>query len=138
MHTLASARTSRIPRHRLPRWPWALGLDVTLVLLFAALGRRAHDLEPLGLLETAWPFLAGLLTGWGAWRLHRAPWQLWPRGVTLWLTTVGVGMVLRALTGEGTAPSFVLVALGVLALLLLGSRAAVRFATALRARRDSP
>ncbi len=109
-----------------------LVVDVLLVLLFAAVGRSTHALDPVGLLETAWPFLTGLLLGWVLWRLARHPVGLWPHGVALWLTTVTAGMALRVLAGEGTAPSFVLVTLGVLAVLLLGHRA---LALAVRAAR---
>ena len=45
-----------------------------------------------------------------------------------------VGMVLRVLAGEGTAPSFVLVTLTVLGALLLGTRCLAR----LLRRRPSP
>lgn len=127
MRTLAPPRRSPARGRRVsPLWPAALAVDVALVLLFAALGRNAHALEATGLLETAWPFLAGLLAGWAAWRVDRAPAALWPRGVGLWLTTVAVGMLLRAVTGEGTATSFVLVSLGVLGSFLLGHRAVAR------------
>lgn len=109
-----------------PAWPAALVLDVLLVLVFAAVGRGAHSLDPGGALGTAWPFLAGLLAGWAVWRLPRAPFGVWPGGVALWLTTVGAGMALRALTGEGTAPSFVLVTVAVLGVFLLGPRLLVQ------------
>ncbi|MGK7223174.1 DUF3054 domain-containing protein [Kocuria flava] len=135
MHTPLddSPRTApAAPRPRTPAWPVAAVLDVAVVLLFAALGRRAHALDPVGVLETAWPFLVGLVLGWVAWRLPRAPFALWPQGVALWATTVAAGMALRALTGQGTAPSFVLVTLGVLGALLLGTRLAVRLPARVR------
>ncbi len=50
----------------------------------------------------------------------------------LWAVTVGVGMALRALAGQGTEPAFVVVAAVVLGALLLGWRAAT--AAAVRAR----
>ena len=40
----------------------------------------------------------------------------------IWVATVAVGMVLRSLTGQGVAVSFVVVASVVLGVLLLGSR----------------
>lgn len=139
MHTSALETTPPTAPGRRPAvwWPAALVVDVLLVLLFAALGREAHSLGAAGVLETAWPFLGGLLVGWGAWRLHRAPFSAWPRGVALWLTTVAVGMGLRLLTGEGAAPSFVLVALVVLGAFLLGHRALAQLLRTLR-RRPSP
>ena len=41
-------------------------LDAVLVLVFAAIGRRSHaeGLTVGGVLETAWPFLAGAAGGW--------------------------------------------------------------------------
>lgn len=137
MHIQAAPRTSPAapgPRHPEP-WAAALAVDVAALLLFAAVGRRTHALGVAGVLETAWPFLVGLVVGWLVWQVHRAPASVWPRGVALWLSTVAVGMGLRALTGEGTAPSFVLVTLGVLAVLLLGPRAVRRLLRALRSRR---
>lgn len=43
-------------------------------------------------------------------------------GVLVWLSTVAVGMVLRVLTGAGTAWSFIAVAMLATAILLLGWR----------------
>lgn len=139
MHTQATPRIPPAAPRARPGVPWAaaLAVDVAGVLLFAAVGRRTHALGVAGVLETAWPFLVGLLVGWIAWRVHRAPVSVWPRGVALWLTTVLVGMVLRVLTGDGTAPSFVLVTFGVLAVLLLGSRALRRLLRAVRSRRTT-
>lgn len=91
-----------------------------------ALGQGQHATErgPLGLLVTAAPFLAGLLLMTGLTVGHRTWARVWPHGVIVWLGTVAVGMVLRVAFGLGGAPvSFVLVALGVLGVLLLGRRA---------------
>lgn len=98
--------------------------DHLAVLVFAALGRANHD-EPLGvvgLLGTAWPFAAALTLGWVVLRAPRSPRAVWPTGVGLWLMTWGLGMALRAATGGGTAPAFVLVAFLFLGLLLVGWR----------------
>ncbi|MFC4904948.1 DUF3054 domain-containing protein [Kocuria oceani] len=136
MHTTAPTTTPPTGRTgRRSSWPAVLVIDVLLVLLFAAVGRRTHALDAVGVLETAWPFLTGLLLGWAVWQLPRHPVGLWPRGVALWLTTVVVGMGLRVLVGEGTAPSFVLVTLATLAVLLLGHRALALTVRAARARR---
>jgi hypothetical protein len=51
---------------------------------------------------------------------------LWPTGVLVWLGTLCGGMLLRVVSGQGTAFSFILVAATVLALFLLGWRAAVK------------
>lgn len=63
-----------------------------------------------GFAGTAWPFLAGLAAGWGLWRVWRRPEALLPAGVGVWVTTVAVGMALRAVSGQGTAAAFVIVA----------------------------
>jgi hypothetical protein len=102
----------------------ALFADVACVVVFAAIGRASHD-ESDGLLSvwaTAWPFLAGCVLGWLASRAWRAPLAMMPTGVAVWLSAVIAGMVLRALTGAGTAVSFVVVASLVLALFIIGWR----------------
>lgn len=104
---------------------YALALDAILILVFALLGRASHqqDNPLLGLLVTAWPFLAGAALGWLVGRLWRAPIRIWPHGVCLWLITVIAGMLLRLVSGRTAEWSFVLVATIVLALFLLGHRA---------------
>jgi peptidoglycan/LPS O-acetylase OafA/YrhL len=111
----------------------ALVVDVVCVVVFCAIGRRSHaeGLTVAGVLETAWPFLTGTAVGWlasGAWR---RPTSLAPTGVLVWVCTVAVGMVLRKVTGQGTALSFIIVASLTTAILLLGWRAGV----AIRSRR---
>ncbi|WP_024801603.1 DUF3054 domain-containing protein [Nocardia sp. BMG51109] len=113
--------------------------DALLVIVFCAIGRRSHDEAVLaGLLRTVWPFGIGLLVGWllaagiaargefaaAIRRFDRRP--LWPAGVVVWLSTLVVGMVLRVVSGQGTAVSFIVVAATVLALFLLGWRAVAR------------
>jgi hypothetical protein len=111
--------------------PAALGLvlDVACVLVFAAVGRASHqESSPvLGVLTTAWPFPVGAALGWALvrWRSRRWPVTVGP-GITVVVITVLVGMVLRVLTGQGTAPTFVLVATAVLAALMLGWRAVAK------------
>ncbi len=51
---------------------------------------------------------------------------VWPTGVIVWLSTLIGGMLLRAVSGQGTAFSFILVATTALALFLLGWRAAMK------------
>ncbi len=110
------------PRSGSHRWPLFLIADLVLVTIFAALGRNAHEQSPWGALETAWPFLVGALVGWVLTRAHRRPAALFPTGVVVWLSAEIFGMLLRMLTGQGTALAFVLVSLGVLGLFLLGYR----------------
>ncbi|MER6813224.1 DUF3054 domain-containing protein [Spirillospora sp. NPDC000708] len=110
-------------------------LDVCCVLVFVGIGRSSHDeaASVTGFLNTAWPFLVGLAAGWAvlrAWR-RRAD-AVVPVGVGVWLSAVAVGMVLRVISGQGIAFTFVLVALVFLGLVLLGWRGVARGAAALR------
>lgn len=107
--------------------PWqAAVLDALLIGVFAAIGRASHgEGEPvLGAAVTAWPFLVGATAGWALVRLRSGRWPLsLGPGIPVWACTVLVGMLLRALTSQGTAFSFVLVAALSLGVLLLGWRA---------------
>ena len=111
--------------------------DGAAILLFAAVGWLSHaeGVTPLGVLEVAWPFLAGGAVGTLAGRTWRRPASL-PSGAAVWAGTLVGGMLLRALTGGGVQVSFVIVAAVVLAVLQLGWRAATR-AIALAGRRSS-
>ena len=102
----------------------ALVLDCCCVLLFVIIGRASHAKgESLaGIASTAWPFLAGLAGGWLAARTWRRPFGLFPAGVGAWLGAVVLGMVLRVVSGQGTAVAFIGVALAFLGLFLLGWR----------------
>jgi hypothetical protein len=109
------------------------GLDVVSVVVFVAIGRASHE-EPgdlAGLAGTAWPFLAALALGWLVLRAWRRPAALVPAGVGIWLVTVAGGMALRAVSGQGTAVPFVIVATSFLAMELLGWRLAARLAARL-------
>jgi Protein of unknown function (DUF3054) len=102
----------------------AAALDAACVLGFAAAGRSSHarDGGVLGVLGTAWPFLVAAAVGWLAVRAGHAPLRPWPTGVAVWAVAWLGGMALRAASGDGTAPSFVVVAGLVLAALLIGWR----------------
>nr|WP_284286878.1 DUF3054 domain-containing protein [Angustibacter aerolatus] len=109
----------------------AAAADVVCVVAFAATGRRSHaeGLDLVGTAGTAAPFLGGLALGWLAGRGWREPLSPLRTGVPAWVGAVAGGMVLRRVTGEGTAPSFVVVASVVLGATLVGWRgvaAAVR------------
>ncbi|NNH74430.1 DUF3054 domain-containing protein [Nocardia uniformis] len=120
--------------------PLPFVIDAVLVVLFCAIGRSSHDEAILtGLARTAWPFEIGLIVGWAiAFALCYSQadrefdtavrrfdgWALWPTGVIIWLTTLVIGMLLRVVSGQGTAFSFILVAATALALFLLGPRGA--------------
>ncbi|MFC6154598.1 DUF3054 domain-containing protein [Nocardioides yefusunii] len=83
-------------------------LDVVLVVVFATLGSRTHEggLSLSHVADVAWPFLVGLGV---VHAVARRPWSL-QFGLTAWLGTVAIGMLLRQATDEGTAFSFVVVA----------------------------
>jgi len=104
-------------------------LDVALVVLFAAVGRRSHaeGVDVTGILRTAAPFLVGTAAGWllASITLDTTARTL-AFGAVVVVCTVVLGMILRRLAGEGTAWSFVLVATTVLAVLLLGWRLIAR------------
>ncbi|GCE43453.1 hypothetical protein Rhow_007683 [Rhodococcus wratislaviensis] len=117
----------------------ALALDVVLVIVFCAIGRRSHDEANAltGLATTAWPFLSGLAVGWLATvALYRDKFDAFlivPTGIVVWLSTLVVGMLLRVASGQGTAFSFIIVAGTVLAVFLLGWRAVAKIVTKTRA-----
>jgi DUF3054 family protein len=104
---------------------FAAAADVVLVLLFVLIGRGAHEegLTVLGTLVTWWPFLVGLAVGWFITVAWRRPLGIVLPGVVIWLATVGIGMLLRLLSGQGIALAFVIVATVTLAVFLLGWRA---------------
>lgn len=97
--------------------------DVLAVVVFAVLGRRSHaeGLDVAGVLGTAAPFLAGLVAGWGAGRLWRAPATL-----VSGLWAVGgaavVGLGLRAVVIGRLPWTFALVATVSLVVLLFSWR----------------
>ncbi|OBK22589.1 hypothetical protein A5634_07375 [Mycobacterium asiaticum] len=107
------------------RGPAWLVTDVVAVLVFCALGRRSHDegVTVSGLATTAWPFLTGTALGWLLSRGWQRPTAVAPTGVTVWVSTVVVGMLLRKATSASVAGAFVVVASTVTAIFLLGWRA---------------
>lgn len=108
-------------------------LDVVLVVVFAAVGRRSHaeGLDVAGVLRTALPFLVGTAAGWllASVVVDGGPRSL-AYGAVVVVSTVAVGMVLRAVAAQGVALSFVVVATVVLSVLLLGWRLLVRLVPA--------
>lgn len=114
------------------RWPLALAVDVVIVVVFAAIGRRSHEEANtvLGIAATAWPFLLGLGLGWAAtFALYRSKFDAFsivPTAILVWISTLGWGMVARVITGQGTAFSFIIVAGTILAVTLIGWRAIAR------------
>ena len=109
----------------------AVLLDICCVLGFVIIGRASHAKgESLGgIASTSWPFLCGLSLGWVLSRAWRHPLALRPAGISVWLCTVAVGMVLRVVSGQGTAAAFIGVTLAFLGLFLLGWRLLWRLVT---------
>ena len=104
----------------------AFAADAACVLIFVAIGRRNHaeGVTLAGVAVTAWPFLAGLTVGWLVMRAWRAPAAVRPTGIGVWLSTVAIGIGLRAVTDAGIALSFIAVATAFTGVLLVGWRAA--------------
>ncbi|MDE3202652.1 MAG: DUF3054 domain-containing protein [Acidobacteriota bacterium] len=113
-------------------------VDVAAVVLFVAIGRSSHHHQETvrGFLSTAWPFAVGLGVGWAL----AARGGLWGRraGLIVCSATVAVGMVLRVVAGQGTAWSFILVALGFLGAVMLLGRTLARWALRLVDRAAPP
>jgi hypothetical protein len=91
------------------------------------IGRANHHAGSslTGLAGTAWPFLTAAIVGMLAMRYWRRPSAVAPTGVGVWLCTVVIGMVLRVVSGQGTAFAFILVTLAFLGLFQLGWRVAI-------------
>ncbi len=125
------------PARSVLSWPWAFGTDAVLVIVFAAIGRASHEhtMDALGILETAWPFLAGLVVGWVVLRAWKAPGAPLRTGVPLVVITVVLGMILRVISGGTTAVAFIIVATVTLLVFLVGSRGIVALVARARARR---
>jgi hypothetical protein len=113
----------------------AVTLDVFVVVLFVAIGRRNHDESGAlrSVIETAAPFLIGLAAAWGITKAWRRPMRTLT-GVEIWPITVLVGMIVRRLVFDGgTAPAFVIVATIFLGATLVGWRALTRVSVVSRA-----
>ncbi|WP_417235056.1 DUF3054 domain-containing protein [Arthrobacter sp.] len=105
-------------------WVPLFVIDLLLVVLFAALGRRSHaeGLDIAGILGTAAPFLLALLVFSCITVIWKEPNRIWPHGVVLWIGTVALGLILRVLFGATAAVPFIIVATIVLGVFLLGRR----------------
>lgn len=102
-------------------------MDLIAMSIFVAIGRSVHGhaMTVTGFLSTAWPFATGLLLGWIIIWARRLSSLSLTQGVLILSATVGVGMVLRAISGQGTAVPFVFVALGFLGAAMLGWRSVI-------------
>ncbi len=116
-------------------------VDLVLVVVFCVTGRLSHaegilsDLP--GLLNTIWPFVVALLMAHLALTLRRMRAERMLPGVLLWAVTVVLGLLLRALSGQGTALPFIIVAALTLGLFLLGWRAVLALVRRVRIRSRS-
>ena len=117
----------------------AAAADLILVLVFVLIGRGSHDegFTLLGTLNTAWPFVAGLAVGWLISRAWSGPLSMRRAALPAWASTVVIGVLLRAVSGQGVAVSFVIVTLLVLAAFLFGWRAIARLIVSRRTRRET-
>jgi hypothetical protein len=102
----------------------AFFFDFMCVLVFVTIGRHTHkDANSLvGMLTTLWPFTVGLLSGWlFVRRTHRIV-TTKDSGFRIALFTVVIGMILRVISGQGTALAFIIVAFAFLTCLFVGWR----------------
>ena len=116
---------------------WMLVIDTILIILFAIAGIASHDgnLDLLSIGRVAIPFLLPYLALTALIKPNRLIHDIFPVGVALWLATVVLGPILRALLfGDTSALPFILVTAGVLAVLLLGRRSISTLVTRRRQR----
>ena len=119
---------------------YAFFADLVLVVIFAVIGRASHNEgilgdAGLGLRETVWPFAVALVFAWLVTLAFRRPLAVLRTGVPIWLITVAAGMLLRALSGQGTALAFIIVATLTLLLFLVGWRVVAAAVLRSRAKR---
>ena len=108
----------------------APALDLLVLAVFVLLGRSEHDSTSVeggsavrGFLTTLAPFAIALTAAWALPATRRSPLTV-RTGLTVWATTIIVGLALRSLAfGDGIAPAFIAVATGFTALGLVGWRA---------------
>ena len=121
-------------------WLWPLVADLACVLALAAGGKSSHEAGDSDwvVLVIAWPYAAASAAAhlWLASR-GRDPRRTWPEGATVVAVTYALGMLLRAVSGRGLAPGFLVVAGVFLLVTMLGWRAIVQLVQRLR-RRSSP
>ncbi|QXB42431.1 DUF3054 domain-containing protein [Jonesia denitrificans] len=121
-------------------------LDVVLVVLFAAAGRQSHNevATIVGIADTAWPFLLGLLVGWVITRQWQTTttglpivFQVWPAAIMLAFVTWAFALAIRVLAGDTNSGGFPFVALGFLLLMLVGWRIVWGSVVRVRAQRSN-
>jgi hypothetical protein len=114
------AQTAQHAAHHTPRNKTVrrvgFGLDAVAILVFVVIGRSAHQhgLGVGGSASTLWPFAVGLGCAWLVELTSRRDPSRLRGGVEITVVTVALGMMLRVVSGQGTALAFILVALGFL------------------------
>lgn len=119
------------------RWLLPLAADLVCVLALALGGKSSHEASDPAwvVLVIAWPFAVAVALAHLALAVRgRDPRRLWPEGVGVLAATYVVGMLLRAASGRGLAPGFLVVAGLFLILTMLGWRVAVAVLARRRAR----
>jgi hypothetical protein len=107
----------------------AAAADLVSVLTFAVIGRASHEdgLTASGVVETAWPFVVGVIGGWAGVFIARMAPLSFPAAAMMLVKTVILGCVIRVVFTDGNAPlSFVAVATVFLGVCFFGWRFAVR------------
>lgn len=102
-----------------------LAIDAILIIIFACIGILSHegDLGLASIARVAIPFLLPYLVLAATIKPTRLIYNIFPAGVALWLLTLILGPILRIVLFQDTsAPAFILVTAGVLAIFLLGRR----------------
>ena len=114
--------------------------DLVCVVVFAVAGKASHEAGASDwvVLAIVWPYAVAAATT-HAWLLVRGrpTWRVWWEGVVVLVVTYLLGMFLRAASGRGLAPGFLVVAAVFLALTMLGWRTLVSLARARRGSRPS-
>ena len=108
------------------------------MLVFALAGKTSHEASDSSwvILAIVWPFaLAVALAHTGLVLRGRQTRRIWPEGGVVLAVTYVLGMLLRAVSGRGTAVGFLVVAALFLALTMLGWRSIVQLAISRRASR---
>lgn len=126
-------------------WPWwLLAGDWLVLLLFVFIGQRDHGIAGQGATTSLLSTTFSLIVAWtavafvlGGYRLRPGPgWRMWlGRMVNIWLVAAPLGLVLRALLrGQDAIPViFILVAMSIGGLMMVGWRAAAYWWVARRA-----
>ena len=104
----------------------ALLADLAVVLVFATIGRASHDegVTASGVAHVAAPFALGALLAALVTLIARRDPTTIRSGLSSWIWTLVIGMVVRHSLGDGTAVAFVIVAAVFLGALMVGWRAA--------------